>query len=128
MSAKTYTLTTIRQRIDPEKEIVVADGDLVYILDDETARLKMIFKKAGHRYVEINFQETIAKIAEKLAPHVQVETFLKELIACTTSPQEILELKERLAKGEVKISSENRCYSLLIGGKRGRPMEFTLVK
>lgn len=128
VTARTWTLQTIKESIDPEKEIVIVVEDYVRIDDIEPPhRLKMLFKKAGNRYVEINISETIRFIADKLKPHVDVSQFLVEHIRAFSSAEEIMELKERLEKGPVKVSGKPLCYSLMVGGKRGRPYEFNLV-
>jgi hypothetical protein len=44
-----------------------------------------------------------------------------------SGPVEILELKERLEKSYAKIKDTPGCYSLLVGGKRGKPYEFVLI-
>ena len=128
MTGKTWTLRTIKESTDPEKEIVIVIEDYVRIDDIKPPhRLKMLFKKAGNRYVGINIAETIRFIADKLKPHVDVGRFLAEHIRAYSSAEEIIELKERLEKGPVKVSGKPLCYSLMIGGKRGRPYEFNLV-
>lgn len=124
---KTYLLSQIKERIDPEKDYLVIDGDYVIICDTEPPnRIKMLFKKAKERYVQIDLEETLNFITRKLAPKVDVKRFLKELILLHSSPEEIEELKTRLQKAP-KITAAPRCYSLMIAGKRGRPYEFNLV-
>ena len=126
--AKTWTLSAIRESIDPEEEIVIIIEDYVRIDSIEPPhKLKMLFKKAGQRYVEMNITEIVKFIAEKLAPHIDVEQFLTEHIRAYSSAEEIVELKGRLEKRYAKISDKPMCYSLMIGGKRGRPYEFNLV-
>jgi len=126
--AKTWTLTQIRESINEEKEVIIAEDELVSVMEkEEPHRLKMLFKKAGNRYVPIEITFIIEKIVNKLAPHVDVKRFLKELLVLYSAPEEILELSERLEKGYVKVSEAKRCYSIMIGGKPGRPYEFNLV-
>ena len=130
MAGKTLLLSAIRKAIDPKKEALIVHEEyvIIYELDEkaEQQRMKMIFKKAGQRYVEIKLEEVLNLIVEKLAPHLDVKRFLKELLILHSSPQEIVELKERLEKG-AKITEAPLCYSLMIGGKRGRPYEFNIV-
>jgi len=123
---KTWTLRTIKDATDPDKDVVIVDKEFVAVKNIETNKLTMLFKKAGHRYVCIDLPKTIGFIAEKLAPHVDVKKFLTELITVTSPPQEIMELKDRL-EGVPKISEAPRCLALMIGGKRGRPYEFIIV-
>lgn len=125
--AKTWTLTQIRAIRDPDKETLVVEDEYAYILGMEPLKLKVLFKKAGNRYVQINLPNVVETIVKKLAPHVDIKKFLEELILIHSPPEEIMELKERLEKGYVKITEAPRCYSLMIGGKRGRPLEFNLV-
>ena len=125
--SKTWTLENIRKASDPEKEAVVMDESLVFILNTETNKLKMLFKKAGQRYVQIDIAKTIETIVNKLAPHVDVKTLLTEMLLIKSGPVEILELKERLEKGYAKVKDVPGCYSLMVGGKRGKPYEFVLI-
>ena len=124
---KTWTLENIRKSSDPEKEAVIMDEDLVFILETETSKLKMLFKKAGHRYVQIDIPKTIETIVNKLAPHVDVKKLLTEMLLIQSGPMEIMELKERLEKGYAKVKDVPGCYSIMVGGKRGRPYEFVLI-
>jgi len=126
--AKTWTLQAIRDSIDPKKEVVVLDNDYAIIMElEEPNKYKMIFKKAGHKYVQIDLEKIVGFITNKLAPHIDIKTFLKEMLLLHSSHEEIMELRERLEKGYVSVKSEKRCYSLMVGGKRGRPYEFNLV-
>jgi len=124
---KTWTLESIRKVSDPEKEAVVMDEDLVFVMETETNKLKMLFKKAGHRYVQIDVTKTVETIVNKLAPHVDIKKFLTEMLLIQSGPVEIMELKERLEKGYAKVKDAPGCYSIMIGGKRGRPYEFVLI-
>ena len=125
--SKTWTLENIRKASDSEKESVIMDGDLVFVLETETNKLKMIFKKAGQRYVQIDITKTIETIVNKLAPHVDVKKLLTEMLLIQSGPMEIMELKERLEKGYAKVKDTPGCYSIMVGGKRGRPYEFVLI-
>ena len=124
---KTWTLENIRKASDPEKEAVVMEEDLVFVLETETNKLKMLFKKAGQRYVQIDVTKTIETIANKLAPHVDIKKLLTEMLLIKSGPVEIMELKERLEKSYAKIKDTPGCYSLTVGGKRGKPYEFILI-
>jgi len=131
-AGKTFLLSAIRKAIDPNKEalLVVEDFVIIYSIDREAQELKktkMLFKKAGHRYVQIDLEKTVTMIAEKLAPHFDPKRFLKELIMMHSDPEEIMELKERLEGKAAKITAAPLCYSLMIGGKPGKPYEFNLV-
>ena len=125
--SKTWTIENIRKASDPEKESVIMDGDLVFVLETETNKLKMLFKKAGHRYVQIDVTKTIKSIVNKLAPHVDVKQLLTEMLLIQSGPVEIMELKERLEKGHAKVKDTPGCYSLTVGGKRGKPYEFVMI-
>lgn len=125
---KTWTLQAIKNSMNPEEEALLIEDDLIYIMDIEKPhRLKMIFKKAGKRYVSIDLAKTLENVINKLAPHVDVKKLLMEIILLQSPPQEVLELKERLEKGYAKVTEAKLCYSLMIGGKRGKPYEFNLV-
>lgn len=121
------TLQKIRDSIDPEKEVLLIEGEYVVILDaEEPNKLKALFQKAGYQYVQIDLAKTVKFIAKKLAPHVDVEKFLQERLLLYSDAEEISELQKRL-KGYAKVTEAPRCYSLMVGGKRGKPYEFNLV-
>jgi len=125
---KTYMLDQIRDSVDYEKQGLQIEEKYVYVHDvNEPYRILKLFQKAGHRYVEVDLQEAINFIAAKLAEHISMEDFLKELIRGHSHPEEIIELQERLSKNYAKVTPVKQCYSLLVGGKRGRPYEFTLI-
>ena len=128
---KTWTLTAIKEILDPKKEVIIMYEDFIVLSEvdesGEVQKMKMLFKKAGHRYVQVDLEKILNLIVEKLAPHVDVKQFLKELIKLHSAPEEILELNKRLEKSYVKISGTKGCYSLMIGGKKGKPYEFNLV-
>jgi len=128
LNAKTWTLRAIKESIDPEKENITIEGEYVVVTsNEEPFKLKAIFKKAGYRYAQFDLQEAVKMIVSKLAPQVDVKKFLEELILLHSSVEEIIDLRERLEKGYVKVKEAERCYSLMVGGKRGRPYEFNLV-
>ena len=132
---KKYTIEQIREQLDDGKDVLIVDKELVTILDivgdhgtHGHQRIKAIFKKKGnYYYVKVDLNKTIKKIIKRIKPHVNLETFLKELILLRSSPEEIIELEERLEKPETSIRDAPRCYALMIGGKRGRPLEFVLI-
>jgi len=123
---RTFLFSQIKRLIDPAKESLIVDEDYVYIMDPKTNRLLKLFVKAGHRYTQVDLQKTIGFIAEKLKDTVDAKRFLEELMFLHSSPAEILELHERILKG-ASVKDKPGCYSLMIGGKKGRPYEFVLV-
>lgn len=124
---KTFLLSQIKKRIDPEKDLLIIDGDFAVICDvEQPHRIKMMFKKAKQRYVQIDLEEIVNFITSKLEPEVDVKRWLKERILLYSTPEEIMELKERLQKAP-KIKPAPLCYSLMIGGKRGHAFEFNLI-
>ena len=127
MTGRTWALTQIQSAVDPEKEVLVTDEDYAYIMNKETQRMKMLFKKAGHRYTRVDLEKAIEFIAATLKPTFDVEKFLKELLALRSSPHEIMELHNRLLKPSVSIKAHKDCYTLSIGGEIGRPYDFVVV-
>lgn len=124
---KTWLLSQIKQIVNPEKESLILDGDYVYIMDPETNRLLKLFVRSRHRYVQVDLLATVQFIANKLKDKVDIQKFLEELMLLHSSPEEILELHDRLQRGEVSVKGKPRCYALMIGGKPGSPYEFVLV-
>lgn len=120
-------MNQIANALDPEKEIFVVLGDYLIVMDlTAPKRMKLLFQRAGTKFVYIDVPELLKFLVKRLAPHINIEDFLTELIALHSSAEEIIELKERLEKG-AKVTPAPRCYSLMVAGKRGRPYEFNLV-
>lgn len=61
------------------------------------------------------------EIAKELAKHVDAEKLMVHILS-PYNPEELEELFERVIKKEGKVTEQPGCYSLNIGGKRGRPM------
>ena len=72
-------------------------------------------------------KELLEKLAGKLAPSVKVKDLLIDTLG-ELRPSELKEIVSRLdsPKNETKVRSEEGCYKLLIGGKKGKPYELML--
>lgn len=122
-----YTLNQIYEMAGP-KEYPVIDKEEKLILivnkDDETSRVFRIVQEHPLLAVEliVDFQE----LAEKLARGLDKVELLKEVLR-SAPPNHVIEIKERLdAHPDASVTSSPGCFSLKIGGRRGRPKELVI--
>jgi len=115
----------IAKLVDPKDGVFFYDPEagIAAILDIE-GRIQHIYTtKDAVEFREITLD--IKAMAKKLAEGLDPEAFLEEVLE-TTAPVELVEVKERLEHPQATVKSAKRCFSLMIGGKQGRPMELTL--
>lgn len=72
--------------------------------------------------IDMDLDKMALQLAEKFDPKMLMDEVLRKL-----DTEQLMDIKERLEKPNVAISSKNRCFSLLIGGKVGAPVELTLI-
>ncbi len=126
---KKYTLNQLYDMAGPKEYAVMDKEDNLIVLlntEDETSRVFRIV----HEY-PILAEELIVDfqgMAEKLARGLDKVELLKEVLR-SAPPNDVVEIKERLEAGpDVSITSGPGCFSLKIGGKRGRPKELVIRK
>lgn len=115
----------IAKLVDPETEIFFYDAEdgIAAILDPES-RVKHLYKyMPDGTFKEIHLD--IKNMAERLREGFEAQPFLEEVLE-TTAPADLLDISERLEHPEATVKSAPRCFSLMIGGKRGRPLELLL--
>jgi len=114
----------IAKMVNPEDEIFFYDPEdgIAAILDMES-HIKHLFKYSEGSFKEVKLD--IKGMAQKLRAGFETQDFLEEVLE-TTAPATLLEVNDRLEHPEAKVTSAPRCFSLMIGGKRGRPLELTL--
>lgn len=118
----------ILELLESDKEILQIEEKTMFIIDIDTHKLKRAWKRVNGDFEELELDVIVSRIAKKLKDKVDAEALLKELLIAQTHPEFLLDLDERLQKPDVMVKSKpTRCYSLSIGGKRGRPVELTLV-
>ncbi len=123
-----FSLDQISNFVNEEDQILQVEGEFALIVESKKPfKLIRAFKKKDTEYEEMNIHKIARFIAKKLASYLNSEEFLKELLIDHSHPMELQELKERLEHPDATIKPAKTCYSLLIGGKKGRPYEFTLV-
>ena len=74
---------------------------------------------------QLNMKEQRKKVVKKLAKYIEPERLLMEILKGYT-PEQMIELHERVIEKKGKVTSGSGCYSLKIGGKRGTPFELYL--
>lgn len=114
-------------QVDPSKQRFFLTEELAFIYNVDAVRLEKVWKKSNGDYVELNLKEIVDNIASYLKDFVDVKALLKEILETDTSPREIIEVAERIEKKPTVKSAPGKCYSLMIGGKKGRPHEFALL-
>lgn len=127
---KSWTYKQLIQTLDPltENVAISKDGQFACVVDEETRRMKALFvKKDKQRYVRMELDKMVEFIAAKLAPHFDAKKYLTELLLLQTPPEEIAELSERLASPAASVKEHRDCYTLRIGGKKGRPFELVTI-
>ena len=129
-SRKSWTLKQLMQLMDLDTETIALSDDKKHacILDEESNRMKALFVKGSYgRYVKLDLPSMVRLIVDKLAPHFDAQNFLEELILLQTPPEEVDELFQRLGAPHVSVKQHRDCYTLRIGGKKGRPFDFVTV-
>jgi len=122
-----YTLNQIYEMAGPGEYPVIDKEDRIILIvnrDSETSRVFRIVSEQPLLAEEltVDFQE----LAEKLARGLDKVELLKEVLR-SAPPNDVIEIKERLdAQPDASISSSPGCFSLKIGGRRGRPKELVI--
>lgn len=129
---KSWTFKQLVQMIDPATEHIAVSTDVevqyACICEEETNRMKALFVKGSRgRYVRMNLPAMVKFISEKLAPHFDAKKFLEELLLLQTPPDDVAELFERLTAPQATVREHKDCYTLHIGGKKGRPFSLVTV-
>lgn len=129
----TQLLKEVREKelpflVEPESKTVV-----VWKLQDENgtfyeeAHIGRIFKiQKDGMLLELDFEEMKEEIAEYLKDHVPVKAFLKDVLT-TKRPDDVIELLKRVRK-KGKVTADEGCFILNVGGKRGFPFQLDLRK
>lgn len=89
------------------------------------SRDSVLYRRKGNKWHLVDTMKLINVLVEHLKEHVSVEKLVEDAL-CDTSPEQLEELFERVVKKKGSIREEEGCYKLIIGGKRGQPMEFML--
>ena len=115
----------IAKLVDPKDEVFFYDPEegIAAILDIDS-HIKHLYKtENASDFTEIT--PDINGMAKKLKEGMDTEAFLVEVLK-TTAPAQLIEIIERLEHPKAKVTSKPRCFSLMIGGKQGAPLELTL--
>ena len=128
MSGKRITLNVLYGELEKEQYPVIdKEAKLVTVINtkDETKAIYRIVREYPLELEKIDID--IDKMASQLAEHFDSKMLMSEVLKKTETGQ-LLDIKERLEKPEASIKSKKGCFSLQIGGKRGRPVELTLIQ
>ncbi len=118
----------IIKEIDLEKFAVQLEDNCIMVVDIITYKLKRLFilDPSDNEYMEMDLDVAIEKIVDYLKDKVSIADLLREFFKSQASVDEILEISERIThKPSVR---QGPCFSLLIGGKPGRPYELLMVR
>ena len=109
------TITSILER--GEKNFIAVRDEFGHIV-------KLYQLKDDGTLEELDVDAIIEEIAEYLKDKVNIKAFLKDVLAMQYE-LDLMELFYRIQK-KPKVSDEEGCYALLIGGKRGKPFKLWL--
>lgn len=114
-----YALATLTDKnlvtvtpMDIKENIKITEAIVFEILEDNSLR-------------RLNLEDQRKAVVKKLAKYIEPERLLMEILIGYT-PEQMIELHERVIEKKGKVTSESGCYSLKIGGKRGTPFEVYL--
>lgn len=117
IDGKKYTMNFKKSEAE-NKKIPQKDRDKIQhmILEEDTLNKIMLVRKVSNL------------LYEALSDIDREEYFKDTLFEAVNESgmEELKDLEERLTK-KPTIKKERGCFSLLIGGKRGKPLEFTIV-
>ena len=127
------TLTEFYSQLEKNQyPIIDKDEKMVYVVisedvadadADKTSRLFHIVQDDPVLLEEeiFDFDEMASRLTPGFDPAYLVKVALKE-----APPKQLLEIKQRLEYPEASVKTKPRCVSLMIGGKRGAPIELVL--
>jgi len=127
MSSKIITLNILYANLEKEQYPVIdKEAKLVTVINtkDETKEIYRIIRDYPIELEKIEID--IDKMASQLAEHFDSKMLMEEVLRKTDTEQ-LLDVQERLEVPGASIKSRKGCFSLQIGGKRGRPKELTLI-
>ena len=102
------------------RPVAIEDDDHLHLSRDTA-----LFRKKNNIWVYVDTKALIDELVNHLKEHVSVEKIIEDAL-CDTDPDELEEIFDRVVNKKGKIREEEGCYKLIIGGKRGQPMEFML--
>jgi len=72
---------------------------------------------------QLDIEKMIDELVEKFRDKLSVDKILRDALY-DTNPEDLNEMFERAVIKKGKVKEKEGCYKLIIGGKRGSPMEF----
>lgn len=93
----------------------------IHDLDDRWVRL---FKLKGDKFEEVDVKTMVKMIAEYLSKHITLEKLLQDKLL--HKPLEVILQLEKRVKAKGKVKEKKGCYSLIVKGERGPPLEIDL--
>ena len=114
-------------QISKRADNIVAVLPLQLIQDEEIhkARDVPLFLLKKEKLHKIDTEKLMQEIAKILAKKINIQDFLIDVLS-SLAPDELQEVYERAVVKKGKVRATEGCYKLLIGGKRGYPMELML--
>lgn len=114
-------------QISKRADNIVAVLPLQLIQDEEIHKARDIplFLLKKEKLHKIDTKKLMQEIVKILAEKIDVQDFLIDVLS-SLNPDELREVYERTVIKKGKIRVTEGCYKLLIGGKKGYPMELML--
>jgi len=108
-----------------DNTVAILPIKLEYDEEIHASRDLPIFFLKGKKLYKMDAEKLMQEIVKILADKLNVHEFLADVLS-SLHPNELQEVYERTVIKKGKVKATEGCYKLLIGGKRGRPMELML--
>ena len=128
MNSKIITMDLLYSELEKDQYPVIdKEAKIVTVINSED-QTKRIYRIVGENPIELEeIQIDLNKMASMLADQFDAKMLMDEVLRKTDTAQ-LLDIKERLEVPDASIKSKKGCFSMQIGGKRGRPVELVLIQ
>ena len=128
MTSKIITMDLLYSELEKDQYPVIdKEAKIVTVINSED-QTKRIYRIVGENPIELEeIQIDLNKMAAMLAEQFDAKMLMDEVLRKTDTAQ-LLDIKERLEVPDASIKSKKGCFSMQIGGKRGRPVELVLIQ
>jgi hypothetical protein len=84
------------------------------------------YNKEEEQLTRMDIEEKIKLIVDKIKDKVNIEQLLVDRFH-DSDPEELQEMFERVVLNQGAVKDKEGCYKLMVGGKKGKPYEFTIL-
>ena len=127
MSSKRISLSYLYDNLEKDQYPVIDKEAKLITVMNAASSTKSIYRITEEHPIVLELIELdLEKMASILAENFDAKMLMDEVLRKADTDQ-LLELSERLAIPNASVKSRKGCFSMQIGGKRGRPVELTLI-